>query len=99
MPALHASPLVQALPSLQAPELGRKVQPVAGSQASDVQTLPSSQGLSAVCVQPLGFRHESCVQASPSSHPVTVPPVQEPDAQVSPTVHGSPSLQPALLLL
>lgn len=42
-PLEQKSPVVQALPSLQLPEVGVLVQPVAALQESTVQTLPSLQ--------------------------------------------------------
>jgi hypothetical protein len=43
VPPAHASPVVHALPSLQAAELGVCTQPVAGAQVSVVQGLVSAQ--------------------------------------------------------
>ena len=46
-PPWHASPMVQALPSEQAPEITLNTQPLAGAQLSLVHTLPSLHAIAA----------------------------------------------------
>ena len=65
-PPLQASPTVQALPSLQGAVLFTCVQPVAGLQASSVQTLPSSQLGAAPGTQEPPLQASPTVQALPS---------------------------------
>jgi hypothetical protein len=68
VPPEQASFVVQALPSLQAAVLGVCVQPIAGSHASVVQTLPSSQFGAAPPTQTPPEQTSLAVQAFPSLH-------------------------------
>ena len=68
VPALHTSPLVQALPSSQAPACGVLTQPRSGSQESVVQALESSQLTVAPETQEPAAQRSPLVQALPSSH-------------------------------
>ncbi len=95
LPSWHASPLVHASPSLQAALTGVAVQPLAGSQASAVQGLLSSQ-LTALPPVHTPLLHASpLVHVLPSSQ-VAVPPGlwTQPSlpSQLS-KLHGSLSLQ------
>jgi hypothetical protein len=67
--ASHASPVVQALPSLQSVPTGRTVgvHPVAAAQLSAVQTFPSSQLGGAPAVQAPPAHVSPTVHAFPSS--------------------------------
>jgi hypothetical protein len=66
VPPEHASPVVQAFPSLQELLLFTCLQPAVGSHESVVQTLPSlHEALLSVCVQP-AWVQASVVQALPS---------------------------------
>jgi len=94
MPLLQVSPTVHGLKSSQGPVLLLCEQPVAGSQVSVVQTLPSSQ-LRLLWEQVPELVQESRVQALPSLQFSNVPGWQEPLLHVSPTVHWLPSLQGA----
>src|SRR5947208_5203109 len=91
-PSAHVSCAVQGFPSSHAAVLGAMVQsPVAGSQESVVQTLPSSQLRAAVWTQPSAGSHESVVHRLWSSQSSGAPPTQVPVAQVSPAVQALPS--------
>jgi hypothetical protein len=68
VPPEQASPVVQALPSSQAVVLFAWVQPVAGLQASSVQTLPSSQFGGGPPAQAPPLHVSLVVQALPSLH-------------------------------
>jgi hypothetical protein len=100
VPPPQTSPVVQALPSLQALVLFAKTQPVATLHVSVVQTLLSLH-VSAMLVktQPVAGLHVSAVQALPSLHTVTVPGLQVPPPQTSPTVQALPSLQTLVLFV
>jgi hypothetical protein len=99
-PALQTSPLVQASPSLQNAPLARtKVLhlPVAGSHASLVQALPSSQLFAMPTQTPKLVQASFCVQAEPSSQVLlSALPVHLPLTQLSAPVqvllssHGVP---------
>ena len=89
---------MQALPSLQAPVALVLVQvPVAGSQASIVQALPSSQFTGGWEHWPVAGSQTSCVQRSPSAQFFGLPWQEMVPAgdvmQVSPSEHGLPSSQ------
>ena len=63
----HVSPLVQALPSLQAfPDEGTWLQPAAGEHESAVQSFRSSQFTVPDVVHPVGETQTSMVHALPS---------------------------------
>src|SRR5437867_12101898 len=67
-PPLQTSFTVQKLPSLHGPVALLRVQaPVAGSQASMVQELPSSHETGECAHSPVAGSHVSRVQRSPSS--------------------------------
>ena len=66
-PPLQASPLVQALLSLQEPVFWAKTQPPALVQVSSVQGLPSEQTSVLAGVQLPPLQISPLVQASPSS--------------------------------
>src|SRR5437870_4052163 len=93
-PASHTSPVVQTSPSSQGPAWGVCVQPLAGSHASSVHGLPSSQPRGPWPAQVPSVQVSSVVQASPSSQGpvfrVCPQPVRE--SHVS-SVHGLPSSQ------
>jgi len=65
-PPLHVSEVVHALPSLQGAALFAWTQPVAGSQLSSVQTLPSSQLGAGPPTQAPAEQVSPVVHASPS---------------------------------
>jgi hypothetical protein len=67
-PPLHASAVVQALPSSQGAKLFVWTHPVAGLQESSVQTLPSSQPSAGPPTQAPPLHASAVVQALPSSH-------------------------------
>jgi hypothetical protein len=67
VPALQLSPVVQALPSSQAPATLTLKQPPPRSQLSSVQTLPSSQSGGAPPAQAPALQVSTVVQALPSS--------------------------------
>jgi len=67
-PLEQVSLVVQASPSLQAATLFTFTQPLAGSQESSVQTLPSLQSGAAPPTQVPPAQASLVVQASPSSH-------------------------------
>jgi hypothetical protein len=67
-PPLHASPVVQALPSLQVASPGRAVQPVLLSQLSMVQGLLSSHAVALPPPQLPSAHCSALVQALPSLH-------------------------------
>src|SRR5207249_1024255 len=91
-PFEQASPVVHALPSLQARVFGACMHPTAGSQESVVHTFPSSQGaVFGVWTQPLPESQESSVQGLPSSQSSDGPPTHTPAAQVSAVVQALPS--------
>ena len=69
---LHKSPMVQALPSLQARALAVLTQPVALAQVSVVQALPSLQFLIPLPTHLPRTQASIGVQASPSEHTVTI---------------------------
>src|SRR5262245_58222408 len=73
-PPLQVSFTVHMLPSLQRPvALLRVHAPVAGSQASSVQALPSSQSTGAAPHSSVVASHASRVHGSPSSHVFEAP--------------------------
>jgi len=69
-PSAHVSPLVHTLPSSQGAALLVWTHPVAGSQLSSVQILPSSQFGGGPPTQAPLLHVSSVVQASPSSQGV-----------------------------
>jgi hypothetical protein len=96
-PPEHVSPVVQALPSSQGAVLLVCVQPVAGLQASSVQTLPSSQFVGAPLTHTPPEHVSPVVQALPSLQgAVLLGLLQNPAVHTS-SVQGSPSLQSAPL--
>jgi hypothetical protein len=99
-PPAQVSLVVQALPSLHGAALLVCVQPVAGLQASSVQTLPSSQFGAGPPTQLPPEQVSAVVQAFPSSQGSVfgVPP-QSPPPQMSPDVQALPSLQAPVLLV
>ena len=73
-PLLQDSPTVQMFLSLHVPSLAVRVQaPVAGSHASSVHGLPSSQSRGAWTQSPVTGSQESSVQMDPSSQTGVVP--------------------------
>ena len=68
VPATQASSTVQTLPSVQAALLAVTVQPVAMSQASSVQGLPSSQLTPLPALHVPSAQTSPTVQTLPSSH-------------------------------
>src|SRR5207247_5472767 len=95
VPAEQTAPTVQALPSLHGAVLFTCAQPVTGSQASVVQTLPSSQ-LTGECVQPVTELHPSTVHALPSSQLGAGPLTHAPPDPGSPTAQALASPQPTV---
>src|SRR5205823_13366057 len=90
-PPAQVSAVVQALPSVQGAVLGVFRQPVAGSQASSVQTLPSLQLSAGPPTQTPPAQVSVVVQALPSLHAarVGVPPPHTPaPSQVVPARQG-----------
>ena len=80
LPGLHTpppqlSPLVQVLPSVHVPVLGRKVQPLATSQPSSVHGLPSLQVNLPLPLQERPLQVSPVVHALPSSHAKPLSPV------------------------
>jgi hypothetical protein len=74
LPSLQVSPTVQKFPSSHGPATFVRTQaPVAGSQVSSVQALPSSQPTGTAEQAPVAGSHASVVQAFPSSQTVAVP--------------------------
>ena len=73
LPPLQMSLVVQALPSSQGALFGVFKQPVAGSQLSSVQGLPSLQLGAGPPTQLPPLQVSLCVHASPSSHAVPSP--------------------------
>src|SRR3989454_108699 len=71
-PPAQVSPVVQALPSVQGAVFGVFTQPVAGSQASVVHTLPSLQLRAGPPTQTPPAQLSAVVQALPSLHAATV---------------------------
>jgi hypothetical protein len=101
IPAAQVSPVVQTLLSLHGAVLGGLEQPVAGSQTSSVQGLPSLQSGGGPPTH-TPFEHASfVVQALPSLHgPGTgAPPWQIPALHDSPVVQTLASSQLALLFV
>ena len=94
-PALQASEVVQALPSLQEAVLLTWTQPDAGSQLSSVHTFPSSQLRAGPPTQAPAAQRSPVVQASPSLHGAVLCAWTQPAAgsQLS-SVQTLPSSQP-----
>ena len=68
VPTLHASPVVQAFPSLHAAVLFVWTQPVTGLQESSVQPLASLQSRAGPPAQAPPLQVSDVVQAFPSLH-------------------------------
>ncbi len=68
LPALHWSPAVHRLPSLQLARFALLTQPWPGKQASSVQTLPSSQLWMPLAMHLPPLHASPVVQLLPSSH-------------------------------
>ena len=98
LPNEHASPLVQALPSVQATVLSPLTQPVVMLQLSVVQTLPSSQLIAPPDTQAPATQASPEVQALPSVQASVLLANTQPldGAQLS-VVHGLLSLQASAL--
>jgi len=90
---LHTSPIVQALPSSQNAAIPVWMQPLAATQISKVQTLLSSQGVTAPGMQIPPLHVSPTVQSLPSLHAAVwgVPTHPKTASQVS-SVHGLLSL-------
>ena len=92
-PATQLSLVVQALPSLQATALFTCTQPVAGSQESSVQTLPSSQFGGGPPTHTPAEQASPVVHALPSLHGAVfgtktqTPPWHESSVQGLPSLH------------
>ena len=98
-PSAHVSCAVQGFPSSHAAVLGAMVQsPVAGSQESVVQTLPSSQLRAAVWTQPSAGSHESVVHTLLSLQLRGGPGLHVPPPQTSRPLHTVPSSHGLVLL-
>src|SRR6266446_5894139 len=99
MPAAHRSLVVHGLPSSHALVLSAYAQPVAGSQRSSVQGLPSLQtsGIPGRHAPVVGSQVSTPLHASPSSQ-TTGAPTQMPAAHASFVVHGLPSSQKTAVL-
>ena len=92
-PPAHASPVVQASPSVHGRLLLAWAQPVVGEQLSLVHKLPSSQ-LAADPAQTLLAHVSPWVQALPSSHDTLLAALTQPVETLHESlVHGLPSLQ------
>ena len=98
LPAAQASPLVQALPSLQEPDWAANTHPALGSQLSAVQALLSVQTASLPGMQVPFWQASAWVQASLSLQAPVVAACRQPwlGAQLS-AVHGLASSQSAAL--
>ncbi len=93
-PTVHVSPVVQALPSLQSPSRFVWVQPLAKSQASAVQLLPSSHADAVPAVHAPAAHVSPAVQTLPSSHVAALGRCAQPIAgSQESSVHTLPSLQ------
>ena len=98
-PPLHASPVVQAFPSLHGAVLSVWTHPDPGLQESSVQgSLSSHAAVVFVKTHPTPGLHESAVHALLSLQTIAVPLEQAPPEQASPLVHRSPSSQGIVLL-
>ncbi len=97
-PAAHTSPIEQTLPSSHAATLLATTQPISGSHASVVQTLPSSQTLAAPPKQAPFLQVSLPVHTLPSSQPAAFLTKTQPltGSQAS-SVHGLPSLHTTAL--
>ena len=93
VPPAHASPLVQALPSLHGAVLLLATQPVAESQVSVVQRLPSSHSLGPLGLQVPLSQVSPTVHALLSVHVALLSACWHPALLSQPSsVHGLPSL-------
>lgn len=93
-PPAQVSPIVQRLPSSQAPETAAKLQPLMGLQLSVVHGLLSSQFTLPVALHKPAWQPSPVLQALPSSQLAVVGAYTQPpvESQLS-VVHGLPSLQ------
>ncbi len=95
VPPAHVSPSVQGLLSVQGCVLATNAQPVAGSQPSSVQGLPSAHVAGEPPTHTPPAHTSPCVQKLPSSQGSVLATDAQPDplAHAS-VVHGLPSSQP-----
>jgi hypothetical protein len=99
LPPEHASPIVQALPSLQAAVVLLVTQPIAGSQASRMQGLPALALHTSAVPSQAPPRHASAlVQALPSSQAALLFTWLQASFWQSSVVHGFWSSQSAAAL-